>query len=1020
MAYAAACKAVYPGSIPGVASSVADQAVLVRANLIRSLGCRPVPPDKIWGEFNVTRCWVTVPVPANCGECTGVSARGSIMGGRRHCRVALVVVLASVAAACGSGESSSTDGSTRTKNAALGVAPEPAACATGVIGPNGGRVLGVSGANVIEGALRAEPIGVADAVASQKAAIDFAAAYSLDGRGGWSIPLVEVYQALKDEIFRTYGKNDYWSSTSWGPGAPILMTYSGTVSLKSAYMTSVLALPIIQTAAASAACTVIPTTTTSSTTTTSTTSTSTTTTSTIATPSTVAMSATSCTADSDCRVGNTGPGGGLVVAIYEDRNSEAVSDVFLEMAPRGWDGPQDPMIGMPASVRAKVAAYKGGGLSDWRAPLETEWSRICRAPVMPPYVDTATCITGLGLGGVDYGNNQNFVYWTHEKATLPYAESKNLRFVRVDTGGSDNSDLTPRLRPVRTWKRQRASLTTEPATLPPTTTTLAPVTAWSLGSSALCADLSRCEVGQRGPGGGLIISKESSGREVAYVQMAPDGWASRTAVRDPLLDAASAIKAVREYPSSDGSAWALPDVRTIEMICRIAAGRAPGSGGACVDNGRIANAFGSGRSTPNKETYWVGSGGSVSGTTDFVTGKNIGEVTGSAYVRPVRVLRWVPATTTTTTTIPLACERGGVCKIGDISPTGGLIVDFSINGANSTYTEIAPKTWRGGTTDQVLTKREAISAVSTYVNSASPGSWQLPTDRQMRAAFVFFANNPTFGPDCRADFPAWRTLSEEQYRFRFEGFEYWLSAQGRSDKFDNFQFATGTAYYDVEATMRYNARPFAERPYRGGGNASPAKWSTPKCETQVIPTTTTTTQLVSCAGRGRCNIGDIGPNKGIIIGIRRGAPGDITYTEMEIVPTSTYDCMGTAFGDSCAEGEYDEFLDDRGRDGTFDYYPTVDELKLVASRSEIKSKLRLLNGRYFSSTSREAVSLKADVNPGLNGSFKPPSVHDLAQSLEVEEVTVGVAIHVRDGLRTETQFAYFRGVNRWKCRYSCK
>ena len=66
MAYAAACKAVYPGSIPGVASSVADQAVLVRTNLIRSLGCRPVPADKIWGEFNVTRCWVTVPVPAKC------------------------------------------------------------------------------------------------------------------------------------------------------------------------------------------------------------------------------------------------------------------------------------------------------------------------------------------------------------------------------------------------------------------------------------------------------------------------------------------------------------------------------------------------------------------------------------------------------------------------------------------------------------------------------------------------------------------------------------------------------------------------------------------------------------------------------------------------------------------------------------------------------------------------------------------------------------------------------------------
>lgn len=237
---------------------------------------------------------------------------------------------------------------------------------------------------------------------------------------------------------------------------------------------------------------------------------------------------------------------------------------------------------------------------------------------------------------------------------------------------------------------------------------------------------------------------------------------------------------------------------------------------------------------------------------------------------------------------------------------------------------------------------------------------------------------------------------------------------GRSGKSDNFEVATGAAYYDVADGMRYGVRPFAERPYGGGGNPSPAKWSTPQCERQTIPTTTTTTQLVSCAGRGRCNIGDIGPSRGLIIGIKRGSvPGDITYTEMQIATNSRFDCQNTGFGSSCQGGGYDDFVSTRGLNGVFDDYPTVAELQFVARVPSLKGRLGLRNDWYFSSTYRKTAMLTGDVNAD--------SLADLGRSLELNDSTLGVAVNMSgSGAATrELATAFFRGVNIWKCQYSC-
>ena len=202
-------------------------------------------------------------------------------------KLRVLITASMVLTACSSSESSSTSSVVpRTKNAALTM--EVADCVADNIGPNGGFVLGTHDGKIVEGTPSKWATSVADAVQSQKAAIDYAASFSLNGKTGWSIPAVEVYQAVKGKIFERYGLSFYWSSTKWGPTMPILMRTNGNPDLKQSYYPSVDVVPLILTPTASAVCSAVPTTTSTSTTT-STTSTSTTT---LAPPVTIAPSTT--------------------------------------------------------------------------------------------------------------------------------------------------------------------------------------------------------------------------------------------------------------------------------------------------------------------------------------------------------------------------------------------------------------------------------------------------------------------------------------------------------------------------------------------------------------------------------------------------------------------------------------------------------------------------------------------------------------------------------------------------------
>ena len=135
---------------------------------------------------------------------------------------------------------------------------------------------------------------------------------------------------------------------------------------------------------------------------------------------------------------------------------------------------------------------------------------------------------------------------------------------------------------------------------------------------------------------------------------------------------------------------------------------------------------------------------------------------------------------------------------------------------------------------------------------------------------------------------------------------------------------------------------------------------------------------------------------------------------MQIATNSRFDCQNTGFGSSCLGGGYDDFVRTRGLNGVFDDYPTVAELQFVARSAALKKILGLKNSWYFSSTYRKTAMLTGDVNAD--------SLAELGQSLEINDSTLGVAVDMSgyNSAPREVTTAFFRGVNIWKCRFSCR
>lgn len=931
-------------------------------------------------------------------------------------------------AACGTSEGESSSGSARTKNAALDTST--VACAVGGYGPAGGIVMSV-GATIADQSIEVSrdwfTAGSGKAASALPAVNNFAQQLSKNTKPGWFIPDQATLKANIKALRQVKGNEFYWTSTPiqdfvWGirgdnGNDDLIMDYNIGLYRAVAFRTFL---------EKDEPCTPPPTTTT------------------VAPTTTLPLT---CAAGGLCAVGDTGPGGGR---IFSANTANDGSSTYLEVAPANWVGstPPSSMVNATRFVVAPTSTgdaadalargYRGGGKTDWRLPTADEMKAVCRAAdntlragagmwatdatrTGKSTISVSGGCTSSVSGGSDEGDvrpvRTNGVSAAVRQAAVDYYVANPTTTTSTTTTTLPPTTTTSSTTTTSTTTTSTTTTSTTTTTIKPTTTTARPTTTTTTVPLVPCTELRNCTVGQRGPGGGIIIKRTGDSAAPIYLEMAPAGWSTAGGM-DPLVGPTSASKTATDYRGGGFADWRLPNAFDIEDICKFATGQSSSTVSYCeVPTKRLDRTFGDGSGNGFASFYWFGTS-PVRDQMDFATTRRMQQYRDVAYVRPVRQWSYVPPTTTTT--IPRSCRDNGPCKIGDISPTGGLIVDFWLKGGQPTYTEVAPANWfvtikpdkwAGTDNDPSFTRGAGMQAVIDYSNRVEK-AWQLPTDRQMRAAFLFFADRPSFGGDCSASFSSWRSLSLEQQRYRFGGTSYWIWSQNRASKFDNFNFATSAAYYDVAANWMSNVRPFAERPYAGGGNPVAATWPNKSCETQTIPTTTTTTQLVSCAGRGPCRIGEIGPNKGVIIGIERGStPGDITYTEMQIATRSNFDCQGTSWGNSCAAGQYDDFVRTRGLNGTFDSYPTVAELQTIAKSRQLKVLLVLREGWYFSSTYRKSQFLTGDVNAD--------SIAELGRSLELQDSTLGVAVNMFNNRTDELQYAYFRGVNRWKCQYAC-
>ena len=111
-----------------------------------------------------------------------------------------------------------------------------------------------------------------------------------------------------------------------------------------------------------------------------------------------------CVVGGTCKVGNTGPGGGIV---FYDEGSKKPWGRYLELAPNGWSGtPEDPtanwcevnkhlgafgkeigtgrsntgiIVATCTSGAAIIASsYSGGGKTDWFLPSNDELNEMCK------------------------------------------------------------------------------------------------------------------------------------------------------------------------------------------------------------------------------------------------------------------------------------------------------------------------------------------------------------------------------------------------------------------------------------------------------------------------------------------------------------------------------------------------------------------------------------------------------------------------------------------------------------------
>ena len=248
--------------------------------------------------------------------------------------------------------------------------------------------------------------------------------------------------------------------------------------------------------------------------------------------------AVTCVVGGSCKVGNTGPGGGVV---FYDAGIEQPWGRFLEFAPEGWygsasdprvkwcdnytwsvNGPQGTSIGQgkpntnlmlkncTSGAAVAAAAYRGGAKDDWYLPSTVEMNELVKFVTR---VDKDNPLPGVTKLKVIRGGFTEDGYWSSTDYPEKWGYAYGSMFRMQDTTIMSKFD-NEFVRPIRAFSVADAMTKAQAAT------------------NKNCSPNPKCTVGSTGPGGGIVFydagSQQSWGR---YLEFAPEGWAGTA--KDP-------------------------------------------------------------------------------------------------------------------------------------------------------------------------------------------------------------------------------------------------------------------------------------------------------------------------------------------------------------------------------------------------------------------------------------------------------------------------------------------------------
>ncbi|MEY2626677.1 MAG: hypothetical protein RJB08_436 [Actinomycetota bacterium] len=489
-----------------------------------------------------------------------------------------------------------------------------------------------------------------------------------------------------------------------------------------------------------------------------------------------------CAQGGACQVGDIGPGGGLVVIGATEPGVE-----MWEVAPLNGYGTYLDAIG-------QLDDLNFGDVNGWTLPAANVNESIRNQLTGFACADDTDCATQFG----------DATYWTSDTQDGKHVV---VSFADGSTSVADD-DATHFIRPVRSFQMVPVdaettlpSTTIEDTTLPDevqaeeSTTTAAESTTsleesttsietttsieesttsvvaesstttepdQTVADDGVCAAGGTCEVGDIGPGGGIVfyasvapfsVPGSACEAECHYLEAAQAaaefsaasscddqsipatigtssigaGFANTEAIAQACGDTYVAATGARAYRGGGKNDWYLPSLAELQAMVKRRS----------MLRGLLGFAWSSTQSAP-RETEW----GSLVATTvgiDPTSGEQSLVAHEVRIVRPIRVFGGSPDAATTTTAVVAtsspttvaptpgqSCAKGGQCAAGDRGPGGGIVLLADAYDSDSvTLFEVAPTTWFANV-------KNASDAVGR-MRLGGFGDWRMPTYSELAA-----------------------------------------------------------------------------------------------------------------------------------------------------------------------------------------------------------------------------------------------------------------------------------------------